>query len=235
MSGVSERTLRHYDKIALLTPAAVDHTTGYRWYGVAELSRLERIRALQRLGLPLRTIADLLDAPEAQLRQALTEMVTSLRRDIATLTATVTQAENHLATPMSILPRQTVVGPRRLRVRHLTLGHPSELATLCPAPPATLLTWLDGVPERVVPERGFAAAVTTDHAGESLTLPARAVVRAVVPPAAGVVHAGRELFTWLRRHRLTITGPTAEDHLTDGDGLHAVILEVPVRQPAHPA
>ncbi|MFD1544432.1 MerR family transcriptional regulator [Nonomuraea guangzhouensis] len=63
MVGVSQRTLRHYDKIGLLVPAAVDRTTGYRWYGVAELARLERIRGLQRLGLPLRHIADLLDAP----------------------------------------------------------------------------------------------------------------------------------------------------------------------------
>ncbi|MBB5776509.1 MerR family transcriptional regulator [Nonomuraea jabiensis] len=58
----------------LLVPAAVDRSTGYRWYGVAELSRLERIRGLQRLGLPLRRIAELLDAPETQVRQALTEI-----------------------------------------------------------------------------------------------------------------------------------------------------------------
>ncbi|MEO3814886.1 MerR family transcriptional regulator [Sphaerisporangium sp. B11E5] len=223
MVGVSERTLRHYDKIGILVPAAVDRTTGYRWYGVAELSRLERIRGLQRFGLPLRQIAELLDAPETHLRQALTETVTNLRRDIATLAATAAHAEDHLATPMSILPQQATVGPRRLRVRRVRLHHPSELGTICPAPPATLLTWLRGQPTGA-----FAAAVTTRGTGEQLSLPARTVVRAVVPPSAGVVRAGEDLFGWLHRHQLTITGPTVEDHLMDADGAHAVVLEVTV-------
>ncbi|MEV4363205.1 MerR family transcriptional regulator [Nonomuraea sp. NPDC049625] len=223
MAGVSERTLRHYDKIGLLVPAAVDRTTGYRWYGVTELSRLERIRGLQRLGLPLRQIADLLDAPEAQVRQALTEILANIRRDIATLAATAAHAEDHLAVPMSILPQQTAVDSRRLRVRRMRLDHPAELAAVCPAPPAALLTWLRGRPTG-----GFAVAVTTDGAGEQLFLPARTVVRAVVPPSAGVVRAGQDLFGWLHRHRLEVTGPTVEEHLIDGDGAHAIVLEVTV-------
>lgn len=232
MVGVSERTLRHYDKIGLLVPATVDRATGYRWYGVAELSRLERIRGLQRLGLPLRQIAELLEAPETQLRQALTEIVTGIRHDIAALTATAAHAQDHLATPMSILPQQTTVGPRRLRVRHMRLDHPSELATICPPPPATLLTWLRGQPTG-----GFVAAVTTDRGGEQLTLPARTVVRAIVPPSAGVVLAGQDLFGWLHRHHLAITGPTVEEHLIDADGAHATVLEVSVdpRQHIHAA
>ncbi|GIH99553.1 MerR family transcriptional regulator [Planobispora takensis] len=224
MAGVSERTLRHYDKIGLLAPAAVDRATGYRWYGVAELSRLERIRGLQRLGLPLRQIADLLDAPETQLRQALTEAVAGIRHDIAALTATAAHIADHLTTPMSVLPQQAAVGPRRLRVRRMRIGHPSELAGLCPAPPATLLTWLDGRPTGA-----FTAAVTTGRDGERLTLPARTVVRAVVPPAGDVVRAGQDLFGWLHRHRLDVAGPTVEEHLLDADGAHAVVLEISTR------
>ncbi|MFI6706319.1 MerR family transcriptional regulator [Nonomuraea sp. NPDC050478] len=232
MTGVSERTLRHYDDIGLLAPAAVDGVTGYRWYGVTELSRLERIRGLQRLGLPLRLIADLLDAPEAQLRQALAETMTGIRRDIATLAATAARAQDHLDAPMSILPQQAAVGPRRLRVRRTRVRHPSELAALCPAAPAApaaLLTWLDGPPAD-----GFACAVTTGRAGEQLTLPARTVVRAVVPPSAGVVPAGHELFGWLRRHHLAVDGPTLEEHLVDAEGRHATVLEVPVRPENRP-
>ncbi|SEG73951.1 DNA-binding transcriptional regulator, MerR family [Nonomuraea solani] len=221
MVGVSERTLRHYDKIGLLAPASVDRATGYRWYGVTELSRLERIRGLQRLGLPLRQIADLLDAPETQLRQALTEIVTTIRRDIAALTATAAHAEDHLATPMPILPQQATVGPRRLRVRHLRLNHPSELSALCPSPPSTLLTWLRGRPTG-----GFAAAIATGGAGEPLSLPPRTVVRAIVPPEIGVVRAGQNLFDWLHRHHLTVTGPTIEEHLVDADGAQTIVLEM---------
>ncbi|WP_432993136.1 MerR family transcriptional regulator [Dactylosporangium sp. CA-233914] len=228
MVGVSERTLRHYDKIGLLAPAAVDRATGYRWYGVTELARLERIRGLQHLGLSLRQITDVLDAPDAHLRQALAETVAALRRDIAAKAAAVAAAEDRLATPTSVLPQRATVGARRLRVRHLSIAHPSELAALCPPPPTTLLTWLSGQPTG-----NFAAAVTVDRAGEWLDLPARSVVRAVVPPATGVVRAGLDLFDWLHRRGLTVAGPTLEEHLVDADHAVATVLEVPVR-PATP-
>ncbi|MGP4099777.1 MerR family transcriptional regulator [Nonomuraea sp. KM90] len=224
MVGITERTLRHYDKIGLLMPAATDQATGYRWYGVTELSRLERIRALRRLGLPLRQIVDLLDAPEAQLRQALTETLADIRRDITALAATAAHAEDHLATPMTILPQQTRVGPRHLHVRHLRLDQPSALAAVCPPPPATLLTWLRGHPTGT-----FTAAVTTDRDGKHLTLPTRTVVRAVVPPTTTLVQAGHDLFGWLDRHHLDVAGPTVEDHLVDADGIQATVLELPVR------
>ncbi|WP_061293050.1 MerR family transcriptional regulator [Herbidospora cretacea] len=215
MAGVSERTLRHYDRTGLLRPAAVDHLTGYRWYGVAELTRLERIRALQRLGLSLRDIADLLDAPETETRRAVEETLTRLRAEAAALTATAAEAEHYLAEPLSVVPRITTAGARRLTVRRLTVTDPSELAAVCPA---TLLTWLDGT---------FAAAVA-DEGGERLTLPARQVVRAVVPTPEGVVRAGHDLFAWLGRHDLKITGPALEEHLADADGGHAVVLDIPV-------
>lgn len=225
MVGVSDRTLRHYDRIGLLRPAAVDRATGYRWYGVAELTRLERVRGLRRLGLSLRQIAELVDAPDAHVRQALTETVDVLRRDIAALSEAVAAAEDHLAVETAILPRRTTVAARRLRVRRVEVGHPSELGAWCST---TVLTWLDDLPAN-----GFPAAVAADG-GEPLTLPERTVVRAVVPPASGVVRAGRELFDWLRRHGLAIGGPTVEDHLTDADGVTATVLEIPVR-PAPPA
>ncbi|MEV2237249.1 MerR family transcriptional regulator [Micromonospora sp. NPDC049891] len=224
MSGVSERTLRHYDKVGLLRPAAVDATTGYRWYGVAELTRLERIRGLQRLGLSLRRIAELADAPEPQLHQALTDTVAALRRDIAAMAETVAAAEDRLATNSPILPQQTRVGPRRLRVRRLRVADAAEVAALCPAPSSTLVTWLTGVPTGA-----FTMAVTTDGPGLELSLPARAVIRAVVPQGCGVVRAGQDLFAWLLRQHLSPAGPTTEDHLVDGDGATATVLEIPVR------
>jgi len=220
MAGVSDRTLRHYDKIGLLTPAAVDRATGYRWYGVAELTRLDRIRGLQRLGLSLRQIAELVDASGADVRQALTDTVSTLRRDIATLSAAVDAAEDHLAVETTILPQETTVAARRLRVRRLRVADPAELRTLCAS---TLLTWLTGQPAG-----GFAAAVTTERGGETLVLPTRSVVRAHVPPSGRVVDTGRELFDWLHRRRLAVTGPTIEEHLTDADGRTTTVLEIPV-------
>ncbi|WP_238011955.1 MerR family transcriptional regulator [Dactylosporangium sp. AC04546] len=220
MAGVTGDTLRHYDRIGLLRPAAVDAVTGYRWYGVGELTRLERVRGLQRLGLPLRRIAELLDAPDAQVRAALADTVAELRRDIAAKSAAVAAAEDRLAAATPVLPQVAAVGPRRLRVRRFQVADPGELGPLCAG--GTLLTWLSGPPGAP-----FTAAVA-DRGGEPLTLPPRRVVRAVVPPDWGVVRSGLDLFDWVRRHRLAVAGPAVEEHLTDADGATATVLEIPV-------
>jgi DNA-binding transcriptional MerR regulator len=59
ISGVTVRTLHHYDEIGLLTPAHVG-ANGYRYYGRAELMRLQRILFHRELGVPLGGIVELL-------------------------------------------------------------------------------------------------------------------------------------------------------------------------------
>lgn len=61
LSRVTVKTLRYYDEIGLLKPAEVDRFTGYRYYSVDQLSRLNRILALKDLGLSLEQIARFLD------------------------------------------------------------------------------------------------------------------------------------------------------------------------------
>lgn len=53
LSGVSAKTLRHYEKVGLLRPAAVDVRTGYRRYAATQLRDLASILALRDLGLSL--------------------------------------------------------------------------------------------------------------------------------------------------------------------------------------
>ena len=60
ISGVTVRTLHHYDEIGLLAPAHIG-ANGYRYYGRAELLRLQRILFHRELGVPLGEIAALLD------------------------------------------------------------------------------------------------------------------------------------------------------------------------------
>lgn len=59
---VSIRTLRHYDDVGLLRPAAVDPATGYRSYIAAQMSSLNRILALKDLGLTLAEITRIIEA-----------------------------------------------------------------------------------------------------------------------------------------------------------------------------
>ncbi|GGM78848.1 hypothetical protein GCM10007977_095550 [Dactylosporangium sucinum] len=49
-----------------------------------------------------------------------------------------------------------------------------------------------------------------------------------MPLGWGVVRSGRDLFAWVARQRLTVAGPTVEEHLTDADGATATVLELPV-------
>ncbi|MGZ2356037.1 MerR family transcriptional regulator [Streptomyces sp. 372A] len=68
MSGVTARTLRHYDAIGLLPPARTG-AGGLRYYGEAQLLRLQQILVLRELGLGLedigRVLAEQVDAVEA--------------------------------------------------------------------------------------------------------------------------------------------------------------------------
>ena len=61
LSQVTVETLRHYDRIGLLKPVHLDRFTGYRYYSLDQLPRLNRILALKDLGLPLEKIARMLD------------------------------------------------------------------------------------------------------------------------------------------------------------------------------
>jgi DNA-binding transcriptional MerR regulator len=57
---VSTRTLRYYEEVDLLSPAYVDQFTGYRYYTIDQLPRLNEIIALKDLGFELAQIVDLL-------------------------------------------------------------------------------------------------------------------------------------------------------------------------------
>jgi len=54
-TGVSIRTLHYYDEIGLLSPTH-HSAAGHRIYGVREVTRLQQIRSLQRLGFGLKEI-----------------------------------------------------------------------------------------------------------------------------------------------------------------------------------
>ncbi|MEU8757959.1 MerR family transcriptional regulator [Streptomyces sp. NPDC048659] len=61
MSGVTSRTLRHYDEIGLLPPAWTA-SNGHRHYEQDELLRLQQILLMRELGLGLKEIRAVLDS-----------------------------------------------------------------------------------------------------------------------------------------------------------------------------
>jgi DNA-binding transcriptional MerR regulator len=74
VAQVSLATLRHYEKSGLLKPLVLDPDTGYRYYSLDQLPRLNRILALKDLGFSLERIAQILEEelPLEQLREMLT-------------------------------------------------------------------------------------------------------------------------------------------------------------------
>ena len=58
--GMTAETLRHYDRIGLVSPCKTDEWTGYRYYSEQELARLKIVRALKSLDLPLEEIGRML-------------------------------------------------------------------------------------------------------------------------------------------------------------------------------
>jgi effector-binding domain-containing protein len=61
LSKISVKTLRYYDEVGLLQPIEVDPSSGYRYYSLDQLPRLNRILALKDLGFSLDQIARALD------------------------------------------------------------------------------------------------------------------------------------------------------------------------------
>lgn len=60
LARVPVKTLRYYDEVGLFKPADVDEVTGYRYYSVEQLARLNRILALKDLGFSLEDIRQFL-------------------------------------------------------------------------------------------------------------------------------------------------------------------------------
>lgn len=60
MFSISVGSLRHYEKLGLIHPEYTDPDSGYRYYGVQQFERLNTIRYLRALNMPLEDIADFL-------------------------------------------------------------------------------------------------------------------------------------------------------------------------------
>lgn len=93
LAGISTRTLRYYDEIALLTPARIN-SSGYRIYGQHEVDRLQQILFYRELGIPLEQIKDIMSSPAYDGTRALMshrEQLLDKRRQLDILIANVEQ------------------------------------------------------------------------------------------------------------------------------------------------
>lgn len=135
LGQVSVRTLRLYDELNLIKPAETDPWTGYRYYTLDQLPRLNRILALKDLGLSLEQIAQLLkhDLPAGQMREMLNRKQNELAQQlqdtqtqIQRVQARLRQIENE-NTPPSYEVALKRVEPLAVATIRLTVPHVSEM------------------------------------------------------------------------------------------------------------
>ena len=82
LTGLTIRTLHHYDSIGLLSPSART-PAGYRLYQHGDMDRLHRIMALRKFGLSLADIANALAGPDLPLSAIVAQQIAMLERQIA--------------------------------------------------------------------------------------------------------------------------------------------------------
>lgn len=92
ISGVTVRTLHHYDEVGLLCPGGRS-PAGYRLYSEEDLERLERILFYKELGFPLEGIVTILNDPAAGTADHLRRQHKLLTRRIGRLQAMVSSLE----------------------------------------------------------------------------------------------------------------------------------------------
>lgn len=111
LSGVSIKTLYHYDKIGLLVP--VKSENGYRTYSQEDLERLQVILYYKYLGFSLDQIAELLAEEKSNLLPHLTKQLDYL-----------TQERQHLDTLISTLQKtiQEQKGERQMTIEEKFTG-----------------------------------------------------------------------------------------------------------------
>ena len=109
LTGISVRTLHHYDAIGLLRPTKITDS-GYRLYDEEALKRLHSILLLRKLQFPLKEIRSILDSPDYDPVQALEEQIRllELQRDqLDTLIAHARQIQKTGVISMNFQPFDT--------------------------------------------------------------------------------------------------------------------------------
>ncbi|MGH3087569.1 MAG: MerR family transcriptional regulator [Rubrobacteraceae bacterium] len=82
-TGLSVRTLHHYDEIGLLSPSRRSEA-GYRLYGAEDIERLQRIKSLRQLGFGLKEIRRVLGNEELSPEEIVRRHMARLEEEIET-------------------------------------------------------------------------------------------------------------------------------------------------------
>lgn len=136
MMQLTVKTLRHYEQKGVLLPSEVDKWTGYRYYSIEQMQRLNTIRHLQRLGFTLDEIKELCEEDEQypsieQLKEKIEEtehqikMLTERRNQLHQMVNTQKRIKTMEKFSIESLPKIIVATHRT------TISGYDALGTLC--------------------------------------------------------------------------------------------------------
>ncbi|MGD6794249.1 MerR family transcriptional regulator [Metabacillus indicus] len=97
LTGISVRTLHHYDEIGLLVPDEVTES-GYRIYSSENLETLQQILFFKELGFPLKKINEIISSPTFDRKEALElhrKMLLEKRKRLDQMIGTVEKTIQH--------------------------------------------------------------------------------------------------------------------------------------------
>jgi DNA-binding transcriptional MerR regulator len=248
LTQVPVRTLRYYDARAVLRPARVSRTTGYRYYTAAQVAELNRLLAFQDLGFSLREIRTLLGervtAPRMRrlLQRKREDVERRVREERARLARVAARLEalercDHAAHEIAIRR----VGPRLVATARDVLGSYDELDRLYDAIDRAL------APRRITsaPRGAVWHATTGPIECEALVFlsapvapsPRVQVYEMPAHTAACLVYRGEDdylrayatLREWLASSGATVTGAKREIYLDEGgDGEAVTEIQYPI-------
>lgn len=148
---ITVKTLRYYDEIDLLKPCTIDPFTGYRYYELHQLPRLNRILALKDLGLSLdeirRVLSDNLTPEELRgmLKLKAAEMeaqIADVQDRLAGVRARLRLIEKEHEMPEQEVVFKSVPAQRYLSFREKVEDVPGQFARMGAALKAHRLDWV---------------------------------------------------------------------------------------------
>ncbi len=245
LSQLSVKTLRYYDEIGLLKPAAVDPDTGYRCYAASQLSRLRRIQALKELGLSLQQIGMLLDGdlPSDQIIGMLRRKQVELQQEIQDTRTMLERVESRLRQ----FEQENSMPEHEILIKSVPAMWITSVRGTVPTYPDQGVLWeqlMSSIQKADVKVTG--PCFTIDHDEEHTDADHDLEVcyqikeqSAVEPPAlvrqlpgvesmASLVHHGsfetlpqsyQQMLTWLDENGYQIYGPGREIYLSTGENV----------------
>jgi DNA-binding transcriptional MerR regulator len=103
LTGLSEHTLRYYERIGLIQPVPRQESSGHRRYGPADLAKLETLACLRATGMPIEQMRRYFElrsrgaGAAAEQQALLAAHLEELHRRMAALQAHVEYVEHKIA------------------------------------------------------------------------------------------------------------------------------------------